>query len=54
MAEGQILNKKVVKNYLRDKVAAYKIPRDYIQVDHLPKNQSGKIMKRSLREQHKR
>jgi len=48
MAEGQVLNKKAVKDYLRGKLAAYKIPRDFIQLDALPKNQSGKIMKRLL------
>lgn len=48
LAEGQVLNKKAIKEYLRDKLAAYKIPREFIQLDTLPKNQSGKIMKRLL------
>lgn len=52
MKDGCPFDKKMLKSYLRDKLAAYKLPREYIQVDHLPKNQSGKIMKRLLREQH--
>jgi long-chain acyl-CoA synthetase len=48
MKAGQILNKKAIKTYLRSKLALYKIPREFIQLDSLPKNQSGKIMKRLL------
>ncbi len=48
MADGQKLDKKAIKEYLRGKLAPYKIPREYIQMESLPKNQSGKIMKRLL------
>jgi long-chain acyl-CoA synthetase len=48
LAEGHELNKKAIKEYLRGKLAGYKIPREFIQLDVLPKNQSGKIMKRLL------
>lgn len=48
--DGQPLDKKALKNFLRDKLAAYKIPREFIQLDALPKNQAGKILKRLLRE----
>jgi long-chain acyl-CoA synthetase len=48
MKDGQILEKKVINGYLRRYLAPYKIPRDFIQLDSLPKNQSGKIMKRLL------
>jgi long-chain acyl-CoA synthetase len=51
MSEGQALDAKAVKSYLRERLAAYKIPRSIIQVDSLPKNQSGKIMKRLLNAQ---
>lgn len=50
MKDGQPLDKKAVKNFLRDKLAAYKIPRDFIQLDALPKSQNGKILKRLLRD----
>jgi long-chain acyl-CoA synthetase len=50
--DGAPLDKKALKSYLREKLAAYKIPREFIQLDALPKNQAGKIMKRLLREQY--
>jgi long-chain acyl-CoA synthetase len=50
-ADGAVLDKKAIKEYLQANLAAYKIPRDYVLVDALPKNQTGKILKRVLREQ---
>ena len=49
--EGTDFDKKAVREYLQTNIAAYKIPRDFIIVDALPKNQTGKILKRVLREQ---
>lgn len=49
MAEQHSMDIKAIKGYLRDRLAAYKIPRTFIQLDALPKNQSGKIMKRLLK-----
>lgn len=54
LKEGQALAKRELKDFLRGKLAPYKIPRDFIQVDSLPKNQAGKIMKRLLREERQR
>jgi long-chain acyl-CoA synthetase len=51
LAEGAVLDKKALKEYLQANLALYKIPRDFIVVDCLPKNQTGKILKRVLREQ---
>ena len=50
-AEGHTFDKKALREYLQANLAAYKIPRDYIILDALPKNQTGKILKRVLREQ---
>ncbi|TWH47842.1 class I adenylate-forming enzyme family protein [Sporomusa sp. KB1] len=50
LAEGQHFDKKAVREYLHANIAAYKIPRDFHVVDALPKNQTGKILKRVLRE----
>lgn len=52
LAEGQAFNKKTIKEYLHNNLAGYKVPRDIIAVDALPKNPTGKILKRLLREQH--
>lgn len=46
---GHMLDKKNIREYLQNNLAAYKIPRDFLQVDALPKNQTGKILKRVLR-----
>ncbi len=51
LAEGHVLDKKAIREYLAANLAAYKLPRDYIVLDALPKNQTGKILKRVLRDQ---
>ena len=38
--------------YIKDRLAAYKRPRYIVLADALPKNPSGKILKRELRQQH--
>lgn len=49
--EGHILNKKLLQGYLKKKIAAYKMPREFIIVNTLPRNSTGKILKRVLRQQ---
>ena len=39
-----------VKAYLKEHVAKYKIPREIVFSDGLPREDSGKIFKRKLRE----
>jgi long-chain acyl-CoA synthetase len=51
LEEGKALDKKDLRDFLVPRLAAYKIPRDFIRLDGLPKNKTGKIMKRTLREQ---
>jgi fatty-acyl-CoA synthase len=38
-----------IKTYVRDHLARYKVPRDVIFLDELPRNPTGKILKRELR-----
>ena len=38
--------------FARDMMANYKVPRVVVFVDELPRNASGKVLKRQLREQH--
>lgn len=40
---------KEIKQYLLKNLALYKVPRDIVVLDALPKNQTGKIMKRLLK-----
>ncbi|EUA14269.1 AMP-binding enzyme family protein [Mycobacterium kansasii 732] len=39
-----------IKHYVRDHLARYKVPREVIFIDELPRNPTGKILKRELRE----
>ncbi|MHC1746573.1 MAG: AMP-binding protein [Negativicutes bacterium] len=50
MAEGHELDKKALKEYLQANLAIYKIPREFVQVSSLPKNSTGKVLKRLLQE----
>ncbi|MGV0652874.1 long-chain-fatty-acid--CoA ligase FadD2 [Mycolicibacterium thermoresistibile] len=49
-AEGSDLDEDEVKRYVREHLARYKVPRDVIFLDELPRNPTGKILKRELRE----
>ncbi|GAE27815.1 long-chain-fatty-acid-CoA ligase [Halalkalibacter wakoensis JCM 9140] len=40
-----------LRSFLQDKLAAFKIPKIYKQVEALPRNASGKILKQQLREE---
>ena len=39
-----------VEDHVRAGVAKYKVPREWHVVEHLPRNPSGKILKRDIRE----
>ena len=47
---GDALSEDDVKNYVKENLARYKAPRDVVFVDHLPRNATGKILKRQLAE----
>ena len=42
-----------LKNFCREKIAGYKIPKNLKFVDHIPRNATGKVMKRLLHDQSK-
>lgn len=44
------LDEDTIKHYVRDHLARYKVPREVIFLDELPRNPTGKILKRELRE----
>jgi fatty-acyl-CoA synthase len=37
-----------IKNYVKDNLARYKVPRDVYFVDHLPRNTTGKLLRNAL------
>jgi fatty-acyl-CoA synthase len=50
MRAGGELSEREVKDYVKANLARYKVPRDVIFVDELPRNPSGKVLKRELAE----
>ena len=50
MKEGYDFDENRIRKYLSRNLASYKIPRRFIPMDALPKNASGKILKRALRD----
>ncbi|UXA07547.1 long-chain-fatty-acid--CoA ligase FadD2 [Mycobacterium sp. SMC-2] len=48
--DGSDVDEDTIKHYVRDHLARYKVPREVIFLDELPRNPTGKILKRELRE----
>ncbi|HWX96701.1 MAG TPA: AMP-binding protein [Solirubrobacteraceae bacterium] len=46
---GASLDEEQVKRYVRDNLARFKVPRDVVFVAELPRNETGKVLKRVLR-----
>jgi fatty-acyl-CoA synthase len=46
---GAQLDEEAVKRYVRDNLARFKVPRDVVFVAELPRNATGKVLKRVLR-----
>ena len=47
--EGATLSEQEVKDHVRDNLARFKAPRDVVFLDVLPRNATGKVLKRDLR-----
>jgi acyl-CoA synthetase (AMP-forming)/AMP-acid ligase II len=48
---GASFDEAAVRSYCRDRLAGYKVPARFVIQDQLPRNASGKILKRELRQQ---
>ena len=48
-AEGQTLDEKALHEFIRNKLADYKVPKQIVILRALPKNATGKILKTELR-----
>jgi fatty-acyl-CoA synthase len=46
--DGASIGEDDIKTYVRDHLARYKVPRDVVFLDELPRNPTGKILKREL------
>lgn len=47
--KGETLDPADLKQFLKGQLAGYKVPKEYIAVDELPKSAAGKILKRELK-----
>jgi acyl-CoA synthetase (AMP-forming)/AMP-acid ligase II len=50
--KGKKVSEDELKAYVKKNLAAYKVPREVVFVDELPRNATGKVLKRELLEQH--
>ena len=48
--DGASIGEDDIKTYVRDHLARYKVPREVVFLDELPRNPTGKVLKRELRE----
>ena len=48
--DGASLDEDTVKTYVRDHLARYKVPKEVVFLKELPRNPTGKILKRELRD----
>jgi fatty-acyl-CoA synthase len=46
--EGAQLDEETVKAYVKANLARYKVPREVVFLEHLPRNATGKVLKREL------
>jgi fatty-acyl-CoA synthase len=50
--EGKDVSEDDLKGYVKDNLANYKTPREVVFLDELPRNPTGKVLKRELAEDH--
>ncbi len=48
---GQTINQEELKVFLKSRLSPFKVPKEYIIVNEMPKSPAGKILKRELRKQ---
>jgi fatty-acyl-CoA synthase len=48
LRDGESLTENEVRDYVRENLATYKVPRDVVFLDELPRNPTGKVLKREL------
>jgi acyl-CoA synthetase (AMP-forming)/AMP-acid ligase II len=46
--KGKQVSEKEIKDYVKQNLAAYKVPREVVFMDELPRNATGKVLKREL------
>ncbi len=51
LQKGADLSEDEIQGYVKDNLANYKVPREVVFLDELPRNPTGKVLKRELEEQ---
>jgi acyl-CoA synthetase (AMP-forming)/AMP-acid ligase II len=49
LKEGAAFDEKALRSFCREKLAQFKVPRDIRHIEKLPRNPTGKIMRRELK-----
>jgi acyl-CoA synthetase (AMP-forming)/AMP-acid ligase II len=52
VSEGATADESVLKDYVKANLARYKVPREIVFLESLPRNATGKVLKRVLLEEH--
>ena len=50
LRDGAAITEDTIKEYVREHLARYKVPREVVFLTELPRNPTGKILKRELRQ----
>jgi fatty-acyl-CoA synthase len=50
LRDGEKLGEDEIKGYVKDNLANYKVPREVVFIDELPRNPTGKVLKKDLAE----
>jgi fatty-acyl-CoA synthase len=50
LREGESVSAEEIQSFVKDNLARYKVPRDVVFMDELPRNPTGKVLKRQLAE----
>ena len=50
LRSGASLSEDEAKDYVKQNLAGYKTPREVVFIDELPRNSTGKVLKRELAE----
>ena len=51
MKPGAVFDGTALRDFCRQHLTAYKIPKKVVQVDDLPRSQVGKVLRRTVRDQ---
>ena len=50
LADGKKVSEDELREHVKSNLARYKVPRDFVFLDELPRNATGKVLKRELHE----